>query len=138
MENRYAVYLHDTPEDSLFGRAARALSHGCVRVEKPEELTAFVLRGTDAWTEEAVRQAFASTERRTVDAADAAQVHLVYLTAWVDDDGSLRLLKDVYRQDAVLKRLLGADSGNEPRDLRLSPVRWVDCGRPVHAIWSPI
>ena len=111
MPNRYAVYLHDTPEESLFQKTARAFSHGCVRVEKPEELTAFVLRGSDQWSQEAVHSAFASTQRRTANAADPAQVHLVYFTAWVEDDGTLRLLKDVYRQDRVLKRLLGADDG---------------------------
>jgi murein L,D-transpeptidase YcbB/YkuD len=114
MPNRYAVYLHDTPEDSLFTRTARAFSHGCVRVERPEELTAFVLRGGEGWSQEAVSKAFASTERRTVDAADPAQVHLVYFTAWIDDDGMLRVLKDVYRQDAVMKRLLGEGRGEEP------------------------
>lgn len=114
MPNRYAVYLHDTPDESLFSQTARAFSHGCVRVEAPEELTAFVLRGTEGWSIDAVRQAFASDQRRTVEAADPPEVHLAYFTAWVDDDGTLRFPRDLYRQDAVMKRLLGQAERGDP------------------------
>src|SRR5919198_167255 len=106
MPNRYVVFLHDTPEQWWFERTERAFSHGCVRVEKPEELTEFVLRGTEGWSIEAVKDTFRSGARRSVKAADPPRVHLVYFTAWVEDDGTVRFSKDIYGRDAVMKRLL--------------------------------
>ncbi len=46
--NQYNVYLHDTPADSLFARASRSLSHGCVRVEEPARLAQYLLRDQSA------------------------------------------------------------------------------------------
>jgi L,D-transpeptidase YcbB len=106
MPNRYAIFLHDTPEGWLFEETQRAFSHGCVRVDAPEKLTEFVLRGTEGWSAEAVRDGFRSRARRSVEAVDPPLVHLVYFTAWVEDDGTLRLLNDVYGRDAVTKRHL--------------------------------
>src|ERR1700741_4558810 len=55
--NQYNVYLHDTPADSLFARATRSFSHGCVRVEQPDALAQFVLRDQPAWTSERIEEA---------------------------------------------------------------------------------
>ena len=63
--NRYNVYLHDTPNDSAFHRAARDLSHGCVRVEKPLELAEWVLRGQSEWTRERSRRPCTRAARST-------------------------------------------------------------------------
>ncbi|HSP79960.1 MAG TPA: L,D-transpeptidase family protein, partial [Myxococcaceae bacterium] len=55
--NHFAVYLHDTPHPELFEEEHRAFSHGCIRVEEPVKLAAFMLRGHDGWTEEALAAA---------------------------------------------------------------------------------
>jgi L,D-transpeptidase YcbB len=115
MPNRYAVFLHDTPDDSLFQETQRAFSHGCVRVEKPVELTEFVLRGTDGWSDHAVAGAFESNTRRTAYAADPPQLHLVYFTAWVEDEGLLRFPNDIYGRDPVMTRLLSKGDADEHR-----------------------
>jgi murein L,D-transpeptidase YcbB/YkuD len=97
--NRFGVYLHDTSARSLFDRAVRALSHGCVRVERPEDLAAWVLRDAPQWSEEAIQDALDSGHERRVELPEPIPVHIVYWTAWVDDAGALRFGPDVYDQD---------------------------------------
>ena len=55
--NQFNVYLHDTPADSLFARASRSFSHGCVRLEQPEKLAEYVLRDQPDWTSERISEA---------------------------------------------------------------------------------
>ena len=54
--NEHNVYLHSTPSQELFSRSRRDFSHGCIRVEKPAELTAWVLRNNPGWTLERVQE----------------------------------------------------------------------------------
>lgn len=97
--NRFGVYLHDTPNRSLFDCAVRALSHGCVRVERPEDLAAWVLRDAPEWSDEAIQDALDSGRERMVELPEPIPVHIVYWTAWVDDAGTLRFGPDIYDQD---------------------------------------
>jgi murein L,D-transpeptidase YcbB/YkuD len=98
--NEHAVYLHDTPADALFKRIGRAFSHGCVRVEEPEVLAKYVLRDQREWTDDAIRAAMRAGEERHVKLREPIPVHIVYLTAWVDDKGGLHFEDDVYGYDA--------------------------------------
>ena len=97
--NGYRVYLHDTPTDRLFSRAARAFSHGCVRVEAPEALARYVLRGYPEWTDEAIREAMHSGVEKHVKLTAAIPVHIVYFTARAEPDGRLRVWRDIYSLD---------------------------------------
>jgi L,D-transpeptidase YcbB len=98
--NPYDVYLHDTPADSLFARPGRALSHGCVRVEEPEALAKYVLRGDAAWTDEAILEAMHAGVEKHVRLHETIPVYIVYFTGWVDPNGGLHFQKDVYGYDA--------------------------------------
>jgi murein L,D-transpeptidase YcbB/YkuD len=98
--NKHAVYLHDTPADALFKRIGRAFSHGCVRVEQPEALARYVLRDQPEWTEDAIRTAMRSGDERHVKLAQPIPVHIIYMTAWVDERGGLHFADDVYGYDA--------------------------------------
>jgi murein L,D-transpeptidase YcbB/YkuD len=98
--NKHAVYLHDTPADALFKRIGRAFSHGCVRVEEPHVLAKYVLRDQPEWTDEAIRVAMHEGEERHVKLAEKIPVHIVYMTAWVDERGGLHFEDDVYHYDA--------------------------------------
>ena len=99
--NRFHVYLHDTPSRSLFSRGTRAFSHGCVRLEKPMELAAYVLRDSPEWTPQRVRTVLAKRTARTVPLPEPIPVHLVYRTAWVNEDGTVQFRHDVYGHDAL-------------------------------------
>jgi L,D-transpeptidase YcbB len=61
--NEHNVYLHSTPSQNLFSRSRRDFSHGCIRVEKPAELAAWVLRNNPGWTLEKVRQGMQGEKR---------------------------------------------------------------------------
>lgn len=98
--NQYNVYLHDTPADSLFARASRSFSHGCVRVEQPEALAAYVLADQPEWTPDRIREAMNAEEERTVKLRSPLPVYLGYWTARVSADGAVQFRKDVYGIDA--------------------------------------
>ena len=109
--NQFNVYLHDTPADSLFERTGRSLSHGCVRVEQPEALAAYVLRDQPEWTPERIQEAMHSGEERTVKLTSPVPVYLGYWTAAVTPEGLVQFTNDVYgidqRQSAALARKIG-------------------------------
>ncbi|MET0257461.1 MAG: L,D-transpeptidase family protein [Methylobacterium sp.] len=105
--NQHAVYLHDTPNRSLFSAAKRAFSHGCVRVDDPFRFADAVL--PDSWTEASLRKLIGKGER-SIRLPQKLPVHIAYFTAYVDDAGSYRTLPDLYGYDARIKEALGLSS----------------------------
>ncbi len=97
--NQYNVYLHDTPVDSLFARASRSFSHGCVRVEHPARLADYVLRDQATWSPEAIDAAMHAGQEKTVRLTKPLPVYITYLTARVSPDGLLQFRKDLYDLD---------------------------------------
>jgi L,D-transpeptidase YcbB len=97
--NSYDIYLHDTPDKTLFNKKDRALSHGCIRVKDPEALAAFVLRDQAEWTPEKIRAAMNATNEQFVKVNNARPVYITYYTAWVDDNGQMNFRNDIYSHD---------------------------------------
>jgi murein L,D-transpeptidase YcbB/YkuD len=104
--NQFDVYLHDTPADSLFARNERDFSHGCVRVEKPEELAEYVLKDQSAWTRDKIVAAMHSGREQHVALKRPIPVYILYETARADRDGTVYFLDDVYGHDVTQARLL--------------------------------
>ena len=104
--NQFNVYLHDTPADSLFERAARSFSHGCVRVEDPVALAQYVLRDQPEWTLERIREAMEAGTEKHVKLKTPIPVFLGYWTARVRPDNTVQFREDVYRVDARLQARL--------------------------------
>jgi murein L,D-transpeptidase YcbB/YkuD len=98
--NPFEVYLHDTPSDRLFARPGRALSHGCVRIEEPEALAQYVLRGNPGWDDPRILQAMNRGVEQPVKLKRSIPVHTVYFTTAVDDAGGLHFYPDVYGYDS--------------------------------------
>jgi murein L,D-transpeptidase YcbB/YkuD len=98
--NRFNIYLHDTPSRKLFDRERRTLSHGCVRVEDPAQLAAFVLNGQDGWGESKIEAAMDGSAEgdRMVPLEEPLPVYLLYLTAFVRD-GQVHFRNDPYGKD---------------------------------------
>ncbi len=100
--NRFSVYMHDTPHRELFPRDVRAFSNGCIRVEKPRELAEVLLAGQVSDPAAAYDGWLAAKKERHVDLERTIPVHIVYRTAWFDEDGTARYRADVYGRDARL------------------------------------
>jgi L,D-transpeptidase YcbB len=104
--NDYNVYMHGTPEHALFAHADRAMSHGCVRVEDPAKLAAWVLRDNPAWTNEKIQAAMNASQSQRVSLPKPIPVLIVYTTAAVDESGTVGFFADIYGQDAKLEQAL--------------------------------
>ena len=99
MPNDFSIYLHDTPADKLFALEERALSHGCVRLERPVDFARYLLQDQREWTKEKITEAMEKGEPVQVDLKKPYQVYIVYRTAWVDDKNRLNFRDDIYGHD---------------------------------------
>jgi len=105
--NKYNVYLHDTPAHSLFRRAQRAFSHGCIRVSRPLQLAAYLLGGeSKGWSIQRLQKIVASGKRTILKLEVPYPIHILYRTALVGDDGLVYFADDVYGRDAMLEKAL--------------------------------
>lgn len=95
------IYLHDTSQPELFNLDNRALSSGCVRVEKPRVLADKLLRGQQGWTRNNIDAAIEQNRTTRIKLQDQVPVYLMYWTAWVDNSGQLQIRDDVYQRDLV-------------------------------------
>jgi len=103
--NPHNVYLHDTPSRELFSRGERAFSSGCIRVADALGLTAWVFEQTQGWDRRRVEAVVDSGRETRVDLGTKVPVYILYFTAVVDGDETLRLVNDVYDRD---QRLISA------------------------------
>ncbi len=104
--NNYNIYMHDTPEKSLFNESTRMFSHGCIRVEEPIKLAKFLLRNDSSWTDEKIATAMDGTKEIYVKLHRKIPVYIAYFTAWVDKAGNLNFRDDIYHHDAKMKELI--------------------------------
>jgi L,D-transpeptidase YcbB len=100
--NQYSVYIHDTPTRNLFVHADRSFSSGCIRISKPMELAEYLLKDKKEWTPEQMKRVIAQGRERTVFITDPIQVHILYLTACADAEGTVHFGRDVYNRDQPL------------------------------------
>ncbi|MGD1080863.1 MAG: L,D-transpeptidase family protein [Candidatus Sulfotelmatobacter sp.] len=104
--NSYNVYMHDTPSTELFAKSRRDFSHGCIRLERPTDLAAWVLRDKPGWTPERIRAAMNGTTTQQVNLAHPIPVLIVYATVIVLEDGVVHFYDDIYGHDAALDKVL--------------------------------
>ena len=101
-KNEYNVYLHDTYDKALFEESNRALSSGCIRVEKVESLANWLasnlVKDKQTWVDLQIHRD--KTQWFAFD--NALAVHLVYWTAWMDDGGLAQFRNDIYQQNSVV------------------------------------
>jgi murein L,D-transpeptidase YcbB/YkuD len=98
MENRFDVYLHDTPSKNLFSRDNRRISHGCIRVQESREMAALLMRQSV----DAINQAIATGNTYRGNLPAPVPAFVVYETAFVAADGTLQFRPDSYNRDAEI------------------------------------
>jgi murein L,D-transpeptidase YcbB/YkuD len=104
--NDYSVYMHDTPAQEFFSKTRRDFSHGCIRLEKPADLAAWVLRNNPGWNADRVRAAMNGSPNQQVNLARPIPVLIVYATVIVTEDGTVHFYDDIYGHDATLEKVL--------------------------------
>jgi murein L,D-transpeptidase YcbB/YkuD len=91
----------------LFDRTRRDFSHGCIRVQKPDELAAWALQGQNGWDLEQVQEAMNSgPNNKTVNLKTPIPVVIFYVTGLVEDDGHVHFFDDIYGYDSDLQKVL--------------------------------
>lgn len=98
--NKYNIYLHDTPAKNLFGREARAYSHGCIRLADPFDFAYALLKPQTADPQGFFQSKLATGRETQVNLETPVPVHIIYRTAFADDRGEMQYRRDVYGRDA--------------------------------------
>lgn len=97
--NRYYVYMHDTPDTALFNKPIRAFSSGCIRLANAKGLADYLLKEDKGWTSYTVDSLINSGQNITIALKKPIQVIIGYHTAFVNSNGDLQFIPDIYRKD---------------------------------------
>lgn len=103
--NKHDVYMHDTPQKHLFAKNVRAESHGCMRVQNPDQFASVILKHDKDWSEARTRSAFDTGYNQHVGLNRHIPVYITYFTMWVNENGSIETFGDLYGHDS---RMAGA------------------------------
>ena len=96
--NQYNVYIHDTPSKELFERSDRAFSSGCIRLNNPLSFAKYLLQEDPKWNEERLNKVIANGMEQSIMLDKPLNVHILYLTSWVDN-GQVHFRNDLYQRD---------------------------------------
>lgn len=113
--NKFLVYQHDTPDKHLFARDERAFSHGCMRVQYPDQYASVLLNiamPNEKYTPERVRSMYGKSEI-DLKFPTPIPVNITYQTAFVDEAGKLQFRKDIYGRDATMINILKNSRGKD-------------------------
>ena len=100
--NPYDIFLHDTPDRTLFERDTRTFSEGCVRIENAMALALHTLRQMPEWTRARLQEEIDALHHRNLQLPEPIPVYVLYLPSWVDDAGRVQFREDVYERESVL------------------------------------
>ncbi|MFZ9661331.1 MAG: L,D-transpeptidase family protein [Chitinophagaceae bacterium] len=106
LPNSFNIYLHDTPSKSLFAAQKRTFSHGCIRLEKPEDLALLLLEQNANWNMDMLKNAIETEKEQFLTLPNPVPVYIVYFTAFVDEMGKLNIRNDIYGRDSVLSKMI--------------------------------
>ncbi len=108
--SQHTIFMHDTPDKWMFNRGQRTLSHGCLRLKNPMELTEIVLEHDRGWSRANIKELITSGPLdNKVQMKKHVLVHLAYFTAWADEDGKVRFFRDIYGHEKRVTQALDGD-----------------------------
>lgn len=99
--NQFSVFLHDTPNKTLFGNDYRFDSSGCVRVQNVRDLINWLLRDTSGWNRDQIEAVMASGDRIDARLSSPVKIYFAYITAWSMENGIVHFREDIYGRDGV-------------------------------------
>lgn len=105
--NKYNVYIHDTPTKELFNRTERTFSSGCIRLNNPRSLLQYLTAGYLDTDMEKIDRYLDKGQEITIVFTKPLNVHILYLTAWVEND-IIQFRKDIYDRDSEVLQELNA------------------------------
>ncbi|YBV97808.1 L,D-transpeptidase family protein [Phyllobacteriaceae bacterium JZ32] len=108
--NSHAVYMHDTPQKTLFNNLMRFDSSGCVRVQNVRDLNVWLLKNTPGWDRQTIEATIKSGVNTPIQLADPVPVHFIYVTAWSTGDGVVHFRDDIYERDGASELALGTNT----------------------------
>ncbi|HSJ14237.1 MAG TPA: L,D-transpeptidase family protein [Longimicrobiales bacterium] len=97
------IYLHDTPAGHLFSRTRRDFSHGCIRLERPRDLAELMLRTATSRSPSELDAMLETHDEKWIKLDEKIPIYILYFTAWVQEDGTVRFHHDVYGRDEQLE-----------------------------------
>jgi len=99
--NHYSVYMHDTQSKYLFNRKVRMYSHGCIRLQKPNEMLKYIITHYTNTPWEKAIEMYDSLKTHYIHLTKRLPVHTAYFTIYIDDDGAIQEFKDIYDFDKL-------------------------------------
>ncbi len=112
--NEFSIYLHDTPTQYLFNKIKRNFSSGCIRIEKPIDLADYLLKGNKSWDRGKLISAVNSNKTKAILLPDPINIHILYWTAWAENDGIIHFRDDIYGRDMQLNMALRRENQTVP------------------------
>lgn len=106
--NRYAIYLHDTPAKAFFSYNKRAFSHGCIRLSKPKLLLETIAKMNENLDYKSSLEVLKDNTKTKIELEKNIPIHIVYLTAWVNENKQIQFRDDIYGFDKIQEELIKA------------------------------
>jgi murein L,D-transpeptidase YcbB/YkuD len=104
--NPHNIFIHDTASRSLFVRELRYFSHGCIRIQHPRKFGELMLGPNPGWDRKRIDATVKTQKELQVNLRRRLPVHITYLTAWSNKDGTHHFRSDIYKRDVTLNKVL--------------------------------
>ena len=104
--NKHDVYMHDTTQKSLFAKTVRAESHGCMRVQNPDQFALTLLKRDQGWSAARVASSIQNGYDQQIPLRQKIPVYVTYFTLWVNNDGTISTFGDLYGHDSRMAAAL--------------------------------
>ncbi len=105
--NPYRIYIHDTPSKRYFNNDVRAYSHGCIRIQHPDQLAAYLLdNNLHSEKKPDISKLVSRRIHQNIILSEPIDIHIRYLTCEADEDLNIYFYQDIYNRDGALMQSL--------------------------------